>query len=246
MRRPPAGLAGGGGRRGRSGPAVAAHRRVARRREPCAGLGPPAGTGGGGDGHLQHRVQGAGTNGAGSRGRGCPRRAGQRHRPPGCRRHPGRLRQRRPRGVRRGRADPGPRRPAHLLPGRVRQRLSHEVRGQPAGLGPHSGRGRGPPARRGQRTGPPGCAGSDLGRRRHFEDVRHQGTDDGFRGLRAALGPPGDHLQGRRDNRGARPGRGRATPLLDAALPQYREAADQGLGELDAAALYRHLTESPA
>jgi len=39
---------------------------------------------------------------------------------------------------------------------------------------------------------------------------------------------------------------GAPTPLLDAALPQYREAADRGLGELDAAALYRHLTERPA
>ena len=33
------------------------------------------------------------------------------------------------------------------------------------------------------------------------------------------------------------------TPLLDAALPQYRAATERGLGDLDAAALYRHLAE---
>ena len=36
---------------------------------------------------------------------------------------------------------------------------------------------------------------------------------------------------------------GALTPLLDAALPQYRAAMDRGLGDLDAAALYRHLAE---
>ena len=33
------------------------------------------------------------------------------------------------------------------------------------------------------------------------------------------------------------------TPLLDAALPQYRAAASRGLGDLDAAALHLHLSE---
>ncbi len=36
---------------------------------------------------------------------------------------------------------------------------------------------------------------------------------------------------------------GALTPLLDAALPQYRAAVERGLGDLDAAALHRHLAE---
>ena len=39
---------------------------------------------------------------------------------------------------------------------------------------------------------------------------------------------------------------GALTPLLDAALPQYEAAAERGLGDLDAAALLRHLTEPAA
>ncbi|MXY08998.1 MAG: NAD(P)-dependent oxidoreductase [Acidimicrobiaceae bacterium] len=37
---------------------------------------------------------------------------------------------------------------------------------------------------------------------------------------------------------------GALTPLLDAALPQYRAAMDRGLGDLDAAVLHRHLAET--
>ena len=37
---------------------------------------------------------------------------------------------------------------------------------------------------------------------------------------------------------------GALTPLLDAALPEYRAAMDRGLGDLDAAVLHRHLAET--